>query len=206
MPPRSETLPGGIVRLTKLLAHLNSPPKLALAGVKSLRMSLASQNDDFGARHFVDTDLPRIRYANPNLDIQVQQVKKGQHDIWRPEMELELENGTVQKLDLQDKWSTTILKELMEVAGGDPWKRHVAESKSAGMPLLPGEHLHQAEERRLKVRKWKRGEVKVLPTLQEHLKMQAEEGKAKIGPKKDPKGVKISPPPPATESTTEATS
>lgn len=33
--------------------------------------------------------LPRIRYANPALDIQVEKVKKGPSEAWRPELELE---------------------------------------------------------------------------------------------------------------------
>lgn len=32
-----------------------------------------------------------------------------------------------------------ILKELMEVAGGDPWFQWKAEAKAAGLPLVPGE-------------------------------------------------------------------
>jgi hypothetical protein len=41
-------------------------------------------------RHFLKEDLPRIRFANPNLDIQVQQAKKTAEEKWRPEIELEL--------------------------------------------------------------------------------------------------------------------
>ena len=41
-------------------------------------------------RHFLKEDLPRIRFANPNLDIQVQQAKKTAEEHWRPEIELEL--------------------------------------------------------------------------------------------------------------------
>ena len=41
-------------------------------------------------RHFLKEELPRIRFANPNLDIQVQQAKKTAEEQWRPEIELEL--------------------------------------------------------------------------------------------------------------------
>ncbi|KIM39125.1 hypothetical protein M413DRAFT_37241, partial [Hebeloma cylindrosporum] len=124
--------------LQKLLTHLKAPPKLVLTGVKTLRLSLASKNDHFGARHFLKEDLPRIRFANPNLDIQVKQVPKTEKEQWRPELEVELVNGKIEALDLQDKWSTTILKELMDLAGGDPWKQHVAEATRTGVPVLPG--------------------------------------------------------------------
>lgn len=40
---------------------------------------------------------------------------------------------------MHEKWSTTILKELMELAGGDPWRKWKVESASAGVPLVPGE-------------------------------------------------------------------
>jgi hypothetical protein len=40
----------GTVRLAKLLTHLNASPKLALAGVKRMKLSYAMENDHFGAR------------------------------------------------------------------------------------------------------------------------------------------------------------
>jgi small subunit ribosomal protein S25 len=40
---------------------------------------------------------------------------------------------------MHEKWSTTILKELMEIAGGDPWRQWKVKSAAAGMPLVPGE-------------------------------------------------------------------
>ncbi|PPQ85032.1 hypothetical protein CVT26_007769 [Gymnopilus dilepis] len=144
MPPRSETLPGGILKLTKLLEHLNASPKLSLFGVKRLRVSLASQNDHFGARHFVKEDLPRIRWANPNLEIHVHREMKSPKEQWKAHMEVELQNGPPKKLDMQDKWSSTILKELMDIAGGEPWKRHVQTCASTGAPLFPSTPLAPA--------------------------------------------------------------
>jgi len=38
---------------------------------------------------------------------------------------------------MQDKYSSTILGELMEKAGDDLWKRHVADCKKTGAPILP---------------------------------------------------------------------
>lgn len=39
--------------------------------------------------HFVRQDLPKIRFDNPNLDIEVERVRKTKEERWRPEMELE---------------------------------------------------------------------------------------------------------------------
>ena len=40
---------------------------------------------------------------------------------------------------MHEKWSTAILKELMEVAGGDPWRQWKLEATAAGLPLVAGE-------------------------------------------------------------------
>ncbi|KAF8238685.1 hypothetical protein L208DRAFT_1240979 [Tricholoma matsutake] len=135
----TRTVPTGPSKLSKILAFLNAPPKLTLTNLKSLKLTLAFQNDHFGARHFVKEQLPRIRYANPTLDIQVEKLRKTPQDTWRPEMELHFTNGSQKTLDMHEKWSTTILKELMELAGGDPWRQWKVESASAGLPLVPGE-------------------------------------------------------------------
>ncbi|GLB36709.1 putative mitochondrial ribosomal protein L51 / S25 / CI-B8 domain [Lyophyllum shimeji] len=129
----------GPSHLARVLAHLNAPPKLELSNLKTLRLSLAFRNDHFGARHFVKDQLPRIRYANPNLDIQVEKVRKTPQEAWRPEMELEFTDGKQKILDLHEKWSTTILKELMELAGGESWAKWKLEAAAAGLPLVPGE-------------------------------------------------------------------
>jgi small subunit ribosomal protein S25 len=49
------------------------------------------------------------------------------------------EDGKTTTLNLHNKWSTTILKELMTIAGGDPWKKYVAASTAAGLPAIVGE-------------------------------------------------------------------
>ncbi|KAG6829900.1 hypothetical protein H0H92_003033 [Tricholoma furcatifolium] len=125
--------------LGKVLAHLKAEPRLSLHNIKSIKLSLAFRNDHFGARHFVKEQLPRIQYANPNLNIQVEKWKKTKKDAWRPEMELELENGEQKIINMHEKWSTTILKELMEVAGGEPWAKWKLEATAAGIPVVPGE-------------------------------------------------------------------
>jgi small subunit ribosomal protein S25 len=112
-------------------------------------------------RHFVKEQLPRIQYVNPDLQIEVTKVPKSKSDVWRPEMLLEFrryspsfikednltfnisDDGSTKTLDLQAKWSTTIVKELMETAGGESWARWKAEANASGSPLVPGEELQK---------------------------------------------------------------
>ncbi|ESK95561.1 hypothetical protein Moror_12635 [Moniliophthora roreri MCA 2997] len=127
------------IRLQKILDHLHATPKLTLVGLRSLKLSYAYRNDHFGARHFVKEELPRIRYANPLLKIEVDKAPKLREEQWRPEMELEFDNGTSKTIDMNSKWSTRILKELMELAGGDPWRKWQRTAERQGLPLAPGE-------------------------------------------------------------------
>jgi hypothetical protein len=39
--------------------------------------------------HFAKQNLPKIRFDNPNLVIEVEREKKNENERWRPEMELE---------------------------------------------------------------------------------------------------------------------
>ena len=39
--------------------------------------------------HFLKEDLPRIRYANPKVDIQVNKVVKIKEETWQPELVLD---------------------------------------------------------------------------------------------------------------------
>jgi small subunit ribosomal protein S25 len=100
----------------------------------------------------VKENLPRIRYANPTLGIEVNKVPKSPADTWKPEMTLEyrtcllrfsllesnifLGDGTTKTLDMHRKWSTSILQELMDTAGGTAWERWKAERSAAGLPIL----------------------------------------------------------------------
>lgn len=40
-------------------------------------------------RHFLKEELPRIRYANPTIDIHVEKVNKTKEEKWKSEIELE---------------------------------------------------------------------------------------------------------------------
>ncbi len=47
---------------------------------------------------------------------------------------------------MDNKWTTAIIRELMEAAGGDPWREYKKLRTAEGLPLLPGEE----EERKLR--------------------------------------------------------
>ena len=51
----------------------------------------------------------------------------------------DVEDGTTSTIDMSNKWSTTIAKELMDLAGGEPWKTYKSAALAAGHPILPGE-------------------------------------------------------------------
>jgi len=52
----------------------------------------------------------------------------------------------------------------MDLAGGDPWKQHVAEATKAGVPVLPGSTIYE------KVAQGSRKDEKPLPSLKEFRK------------------------------------
>ncbi|KAI6043789.1 hypothetical protein EDC04DRAFT_2599885 [Pisolithus marmoratus] len=164
--------------LSKVLQNLNTGPRLALdRNLRAIRLRMV-KDTHVGARHFVKEELPRIRWANPVLDIQVvkagsakAQILEGQgeqqdevtRDVVRPAMEVEYENGTIKTIDMSHKWSTTITKELMDVAGGDAWKAYRTAALTAGHPLLPGEERERVAATSRGVRTdssaWKAGNV-----------------------------------------------
>lgn len=53
--------------------------------------------------------------------------------------ELGAEDGKQKTLDLHEKWSTTIVKELMETAGTEGWTRWKTNALASGLPIVPGE-------------------------------------------------------------------
>ncbi|KAI6022141.1 hypothetical protein BKA83DRAFT_4275522 [Pisolithus microcarpus] len=140
--------------LFKVLQNLNTGPRLVLdRNLRAIRLRMV-KDEHVGARHFVKEELPRIRWTNPALDIQVvkagaakaqtrerqgEQQDQVMREVVRPTMEVEYENGTIKTIDISNKWSTTITKELMDVAGGDTWKAYRTAALKAGHPLLPGE-------------------------------------------------------------------
>lgn len=105
--PRRPKVPLGPSRLSQVLQALKKEPQPQLDTVKSLKLTLAFRNDHFGARyvslrlavhacfismhhrHFVKEDLRRIRFVNPNMEIQVNKILKSPEETWSPEMQIE---------------------------------------------------------------------------------------------------------------------
>ncbi|KAF8639398.1 hypothetical protein AX17_001523 [Amanita inopinata Kibby_2008] len=159
MVRKSKLLPLGPSKLSQILVNFRQEPKLTLAALKSIRLSYAFRNDHFGARHFVKEQLPRIRYANPTLDIQIEKARKTPQEAWRPEMEIEFTSGTTRTIDMYEKWSTVILKELMDLGGGDTWTQWKAKARASGQPIVIGEGNENRATQRLS------STGSVLPTL-----------------------------------------
>ncbi|KIY52938.1 hypothetical protein FISHEDRAFT_69395 [Fistulina hepatica ATCC 64428] len=118
----------GPSRLTQALQHLRTKPSLELSPtVRGLRIKYAFRNDHFGARYFVRESLPRIRYANPKLDVKIERLKKTIEDQWEPELEVIFSTGPKKMINPQGKQSSEILEELMSIAGGPQWLEWKAE-------------------------------------------------------------------------------
>lgn len=47
-----------------------------------------------------------------------------------------LGDGTVKALDIDQKWSSTIFQELMELGGGPAWTKWKEERTAAGLPIV----------------------------------------------------------------------
>lgn len=111
------------------------------------------------------------------------------------------ENGKTTTLNLHDKWSSTILKELMTIAGGDPWKKYVAESTAAGLPPVFGEAFQQGIMKSEVKREVK--DTELLPSLNEFRAKNPPTEKPDVDKSLTPKS--SSPPEVSTPSTTSTT-
>lgn len=104
--------------------------------------------------------MPRIRYVNPNVKIEVNRLKKTKEESWDPELEIHFRashqwprlvipvcsivyihvrlsgDGKEQKLSLANKRSSDIFVELMNLAGGIQWDRWKQQRTSANLPLV----------------------------------------------------------------------
>jgi hypothetical protein len=61
------------------------------------------------------------------------------------------DSGRRQTINVHEKWSTAIVKEVMEAAGGVAWQQYKVEAEAAGREVIPGE----AGEKRVLSRKTK---------------------------------------------------
>ncbi|EED77782.1 predicted protein, partial [Postia placenta Mad-698-R] len=126
----------GPSKLSKVLENLNKAPRPQLEAIKSLKLTYAQRNDHFGARHFVKEDLPRIRFVNPDMEIRVNKLPRAPEHKWQPEMVVEFRDGTSRTLNMDQKWSSAIFQELMDLGGGSPWLRWKKERAAAGLPVV----------------------------------------------------------------------
>ncbi|KAI0027004.1 hypothetical protein K488DRAFT_91502 [Vararia minispora EC-137] len=135
-PQNWKTLPGPS-RLSGILAHLRQAPRLNLApNLKSLKIALAMRDDHFGARHFVKEDLPRIRYANPDLSIRVDRKRNRADEPLPSELVLEFDDGRIEKFSTEKLWSSDILIRVLDIAGGSFWPSWKAAREQQGLPPL----------------------------------------------------------------------
>ena len=144
-----KTLPGPS-RLSQALLRLKAAPRLELSGLKKLRVTFGAKEMNPGTRHFLKEELPRIRYANPALEIEVDQQKDA---MPQPSLTVEQGDGSTAVIAMEKKWSSVIVKELMDLAGGDAWQQHKAAATAAGQPILPGEEERERALEKIKLQR-----------------------------------------------------
>lgn len=103
-------------------------------------------------RYFVKEELPRIRYANPSLNIVVNKSGDPKAE-GKPTMTLEfgtcilvenkyrsdttlVANSPPKTFSLNNKWSTAILTDLMSTAGSPLWDQWVEQRKKQSLPTV----------------------------------------------------------------------
>jgi small subunit ribosomal protein S25 len=80
--------------LSKVLAQLTREPQVKLPnlphnGIKRLKLTFAKRNAHYGARHFLNEELPRLAYNNPSVEIQVERKEHLKTEPWTPELLVE---------------------------------------------------------------------------------------------------------------------
>ncbi|KZV61827.1 hypothetical protein PENSPDRAFT_642954 [Peniophora sp. CONT] len=126
----------GPSHLARVLQNLRREPRPALPRLRALRLTLASRNDHFAARHFVKEELPRIRYANPRLEISVEKKVKKEGEAWPATIELAYADGATETHALTESLSTDILTRVLDAGAGDGWKRWKETRAAQGLPPL----------------------------------------------------------------------
>lgn len=108
-------------------------------------------------RHFVKEELPRIRYSNPTLAIEVDKFPKTEADTWQSSLVMEFgeplllhfslpwniqlvfpDDGSKKSFTMDEKWSTAIFASVMDAAGTPAWHRWKAERTAARLPIVDG--------------------------------------------------------------------
>ncbi|KAF8310873.1 hypothetical protein DL93DRAFT_2084063 [Clavulina sp. PMI_390] len=107
--------------IAKVMERLTAKPLPVLpSSVRALRITMAAKNAHYGARHFVNQELPRVAYNNKSIQIDVEKKPKGPEEKWNPTMVIEhSKDGTSQTLNLDMMRSDNIVAEMLRVARGD---------------------------------------------------------------------------------------
>lgn len=102
-------------RLGRTLEWLRQEPRPVLSSIRALKITYAARNDHFGARHFAKEDLPRISYANQQVDIKVDRPdpREDPEKVVEPVINVTFENGRQVTLNMAGKSSKHIMDELM---------------------------------------------------------------------------------------------
>jgi len=139
MPRRIRTIPGPS-RLAGFLKQLTRAPRLVLSeDVTRLKLAYKFKGGDFAAKYFVKEELPRIRYANPALAIEVDKLNPAnpKHKAQESSIILEFVNRPAQTISITHARSTGLLTDLMSLAGSPAWSEWVKQRTAKGEPIIP---------------------------------------------------------------------
>lgn len=82
--PKPTSLAKALKKLTALPIPRLSPK------TRRISLTFADRNAHYSARHFWKEDLPRVAYANPNINYEITRKPHPVNDKWDPLMEVEL--------------------------------------------------------------------------------------------------------------------
>ncbi|KAF7978974.1 hypothetical protein HWV62_44223 [Athelia sp. TMB] len=139
MPRRPRTIPGPS-RLSGFLKDLTRAPRLVLSeDVTRLKMAYKFKGGDFAAKYFVKEELPRIRYANPALTIEVDKLNPSnpKQKAQESSITLEFANRPAQTIPITHARSTGLLTDLMSLGGSSAWSEWAKQRTAKGEPILP---------------------------------------------------------------------
>ncbi|KAF9007932.1 hypothetical protein BDQ17DRAFT_1407195 [Cyathus striatus] len=128
----------GPSHLARVLEQLNAEPSLIVSPkVKSLKVSWAPEGRIASAKVFVKNDLPRIRWANPNLEIKCERLENPKLEARAPTLSLEFVDGTTETLRMGRYSSRLITEKFMDLAGAPTWTKYKSQRIAAGLPIIP---------------------------------------------------------------------
>ncbi|KAG2210551.1 uncharacterized protein EV154DRAFT_49203 [Mucor mucedo] len=97
----------------EILKHLTSGPGAAKLSPNvskiALTFALKGKNESAGARHFLQENLPRIRYNNPNVEYQVSKVLDSSI---KPTVAVHFSNGRSKVIEIPRVQSNVIVDQI----------------------------------------------------------------------------------------------